>query len=691
MNNLFKRIIISCGAFYILFLVGCDSGSFSSSSFPYTLTIEEGRAAAIDIMKKTGASSLSLAFINEKRLIWSETFGLSDKDSKTALTVDTMYPVCSMSKMVATIAAMKLVDQGQISLNMPVVNYIPSFSMLSPEHKNITIRMLLNHSSGLPGADYRNAVSASPLPFSYSEQILETLSTQRLKHAPGYMNVYCNEGFTLIEQLVLAVTGRSYEQFVQEEIFDPLDMNNSRYPLDYFPDGSFAKIHEGDTPLPQLFVNDFASGGLYSTPTDMAKLAMMLINNGKIGKVKILSEESVNEMSVDQTIANFNPVKSYAWSYGLGWDTVLQPGLGAVGSIGWLKTGDFQRLGTVMAVEPSAKLAVIIMGASGTFSSRSATVIAERILLKALAEKKFIAEMPALLELSSRPEKTPTNEFLDSISGHYASNEAFMRVQRESVSLNVGYYNAATSEWNNAITGLKLRDDNLFTSDNDPYTSFSFKIADGRQYLVIRTICGYGHYQDDLIYAQQITPEGTLPAAWSRRLDKKWLMTNEHPEFSMKWDFPVLQLYSFNNLLLVKTTGLQVVDPFYDDFRAGMMLLIPQQYGKELDDTVVEVYGEEEWIRFGSYLYRPEETIPELISGSQTISIGAQDLSEWRSIDSTKAMRTVTVSPFTGDGQWKIYDKNFVLIETGKGTKGLSLSGGRYYFLFHDTATVTVG
>jgi CubicO group peptidase (beta-lactamase class C family) len=123
--------------------------------------------------------------------------------------------------------------------------------------------------------------------------VLETLKTQRLKHSPGYLSVYCNEGFTMVEQLVLAVTGKSYVQFVQDEIFTPLGMNNSRYPLEYFPDSSFAKRHEGDTPLPQLFLNVFGSGGLYSTPTDMAKTAMMLIGGGRLGNVRILSEASV--------------------------------------------------------------------------------------------------------------------------------------------------------------------------------------------------------------------------------------------------------------------------------------------------------------------------------------------------------------------------------------------------------------
>jgi CubicO group peptidase (beta-lactamase class C family) len=683
-NRLLKKIVSLCTIFCILSLAGCSS---DSSYSPYSATIAEGRAATLKIMRDTGASSISLAFVDGGKLVWAETFGYADKGTKTMPTADTMYSICSVSKMIATIAVMILVDRQWVSLNAPLANYIPSFSMLSPEYTQITVKMLLDHSSGFPGADYRNAATSSPLQFSYSAQVLKTLKTQRLKHLPGYFSVYCNEGFTIVDQLVPAVTGKSYVQFVQDEIFTPLGMNHSRFPLDYFPEGSFAKRHDGDTPLPQLFVNDFGSGGLYSTPTDMAKIAMMLIGGGKLGNVRILSEASVTAMGVDQTLTNFNPVKSYAWSYGLGWDTVVQPGLGAVGVTGWLKTGDFQGLGAVIAAAPAEGIGVFVVGASGSFSSGSATVIAERILLAALAEKGRIAAMPSPLTLTPRPEKAPTDDLLNSVSGYYASSDTFMRVQRQSNSLNIAYYDAGNG-WTNMITGLKLRDDDRFASDADPSQSVSFKTADGRQYLGIRSIGGYGHYQDELIYGQQVAAAGVLPAAWSSRLDKKWLATNEHPDSLMTWGAPLMRLYAVDNLLFAKARGFQVVNPFFSDTRASMMLLIPQKSGKELDDVVIENRAAEEWIRFGSYLYRPQETIQALSNG--TVSIGAEGLAEWRSLDAAGTTKTVTITPIVAGGQWKIYNSKFEQIETGEGAKSVTLSGGTYYLLFHDTATVNL-
>ena len=104
-------------------------------------------------------------------------------------------------------------------------------------------------------------------------------------------------------------------------------------------------------------------------------------------------------------------------------------------------------------------------------------------------------------------------------------------------------------------------------------------------------------------------------------------MANEHPESSDKWASPRVQLASVDNLLFAECRGqLQVVNPFLSDTRAGMMLLIPQSAGTDLDDVVIETRAGEEWIRLGSYLYRPEETVKPLSPG--TVSIGAEGLAE---------------------------------------------------------------
>ena len=201
----------------------------SRSSQPtYDAAIQEGQTAAQELINQ-GASAVAIALVDDKRIIWSQRFGLADRDTGQIPTNTTMFGVGSVSKMFAAIAVMQLVDRGVVDLDTPLVTYLPAFRMASPGYENITVRMLLNHSSGFPGTDYRNADIRSPVP-GYLDQVLQTLSMSRLKDPPGYMSVYCNDGFTITAALVEAMTGKSYVQFVQDEILTPLGMANTRYP-----------------------------------------------------------------------------------------------------------------------------------------------------------------------------------------------------------------------------------------------------------------------------------------------------------------------------------------------------------------------------------------------------------------------------------------------------------------------------
>src|SRR5207248_7052604 len=120
-------------------------------------------------------------------------------------------------------------------------------------------------------------------------QALQTLSMSRLKAPPGYMSVYCNDGFTITEALIEAMSGKSYVQFVQDEILTPLGMANTRYPLSAFPPGSYAKAYVKVAAKPQEFVNPLASGAVYSTADHIARIAMMFLNGGTVGTARIPS------------------------------------------------------------------------------------------------------------------------------------------------------------------------------------------------------------------------------------------------------------------------------------------------------------------------------------------------------------------------------------------------------------------
>jgi CubicO group peptidase (beta-lactamase class C family) len=647
----------------------------------YTATIAESRDAILSALEETGAASMSVALVDGEKVIWSEAFGVADKSTGKAPTTDTLYGIGSVSKMLATISVMKLVEQGLVKLDDPLVKYLPTFSMLSPEYRDITVRMLINHSSGFGGTDYRNAFMSTPFS-GYAEQVQEALKGERLKHEPGYMNVYCNDGFTMVEILVKALTGQSYPEFVRQEILVPLGMNNSRFALkieDLLP-GIFANSYvQGQLMTPE-FVSVYASGGLFSTPSDMSRLAMMLMNGGILGATRILSPASLSEMGTDQTIGTFNPLPSDFLRYGLGWDTVTQPGMKAVGIKGWSKNGGTSAYTAEFHVLPEDRLAVTVL--TDLLGGTKALPIAEQILLRALVERGRLAAMPTPLpQQTTLPEVTPSHTDEEAISGFYAANRKLKRASfaaDHSLSIEV----PSNDGWSPIAKNLKLRTDGWYTSDDNATLSYSPVIGDGRRYLAMRTKYGYGHYSITIMDSEKLYAKPQVTAAWQARTSLTFLPANlsmydrsfmniDNLRFKLK-STPILPGYLF-------TPENDILDASVDDALARMFLQIPQNSGRDLSDVTVIARDGEEWFRQGSTLFRPLTGVPLLADGPSTVTIGDEGFSEWCKLPASGSVF------INGASEWRLYDADFNQTASGTGNGSAVLPGSgtaAYLMLF---------
>jgi CubicO group peptidase (beta-lactamase class C family) len=654
----------ACFILYALVtLAGCSHSS--SSEHAYSATIAEGRTAVQDIMAESGATSVSVALVDGDRLIWSEAFGKADRGADRNVTTNTLYGICSVSKMLATVATMILVDREKISLDEPVTTYIKNFSMpLDQRYRDITVRMLLNHSSGLPGNDMRGTVTTVPFA-GYAAQMMDGLKYQRLKHGPGTISEYNNDGFTMIENLVKAVTGQDYADFVRENILGPLGMDSSRYQTEPLPEGSYARSYAGDTKLTLYSFNVYGSGGLFSTPEDLSRLAIMLINKGVYSYRRILSAKSVAAMAQDQRLGSFNPVPYEENRFGLGWDTVAQPGLAAVDIASWQKTGDMNGYyGANIAVAPEEKLGVVVFGASNSFDSSYAVKISERILLRALVDRGRLAEMPKPLSTTSLPVKAVTQEEKNTFTGFYTSGSGVYRLgfgADDSLSVD-----ELRSAWTPKYQNFKLRSDGWYAADGDPITALRLLTRGGRDYYALRLKRGFGHYSTTMMSGQRLDDKPAISAAWQARLSETWLLVNA--DLILKG--PSFQFSTINGLTgyLMGNNILRDMTPPSDDRLDGMFLTLPDG-GKDLQEPGIETWNGQKWLRLGSYLYRPLSGISLLASGQSTVSIGSDGFAEWRRLPSSG---TLFIS---GATYWFLYDADFKEIASGMGSGSPLFSG----------------
>jgi len=671
-----------------------ETARATKSASRYSATIRDGRTAARTLLSTTDAPSLSLALIADGRVVWRQGFGVADKAAGTRPAPTTMYGIGSVSKMVATVAAMQLVDQGLVSLDEPFATYVPSFRMRCAGYRDITVRMLLDHSSGFPGSVYGSALSRSYWS-GYPQYVMDVLAASRLKHTPGFLSTYCNDGFTMVEELVPAVTGKSFTQYVQDEIFAPLGMSHSAYPLQPFADGSYAKAYDGDTPRPREVLNVLASGGLYSTPTDMGRLATMLANNGVFNGTRILSSASVAEMGVDQTRRSFDPAPSNSTRYGLGWDSVTEPGLKAVRVTGWVKGGDSIDYHAGFTVVPKYDLAAIVT-AVAPVNSTDCETLAQRILLHALVDRGALRRMPAQVKAAAPRVKRAGRAQLAAMKGYWAGSGTAFRITRaqsdpQSLTLSA----LGDGEWVTRLTRLRLRTDGRFHVKGSP-NSLRTVTGAGRRYLVNRKVGGYGHYRDDLLLAQKLTPGEPLSAAWRQRVGMHWLAVNERWDSATYTDsggalLSVGEIPGMDGYITVTTGGYgtQVVRPDAAGEAALMFLQIPGFGSRDLNDAIVEQYGGEDFMRYSSSLYRPLAGVPALAVGANVVTVGPEGYTEWRSL---AAAASVTVDAGIA---WYAYDEDLSILGSGSSFPAAAdLPAGAYLAVIGpagSTSTVTVG
>jgi CubicO group peptidase (beta-lactamase class C family) len=269
---------------------------------------------------------------------YETTIGRMDLARAAPLRRDAVFRIYSMTKPVVAAAAMKLVDQGRLNLDDPVSKYIPAFNnvrvfaggtvdepLLRAPDSVMTVRHLLTHTAGL-GYGLTSApadsifIKARMYDASHTlEQFADSVAKLPLLFSPGSRFGY-SSAIDVVGRVIEVASGQSLDRFIEEELFEPLGMRNtsfrirsrSRIPKLYTrsPEGRLAEVTGGT--LQRMYERDarflWASGGLLSTPDDYLRFAQMLLNGGELGGVRVLSRESVREMTRNQLPAALTPL-----------------------------------------------------------------------------------------------------------------------------------------------------------------------------------------------------------------------------------------------------------------------------------------------------------------------------------------------------------------------------------------------
>ena len=378
-------------------------------------TREESAALAAQYAAQYGgAVSVQYAVWQDGEITISGHAGVYSKSEDRLLLDTDLYGIGSVSKIYVTAAVMQLAEQGKIDLDAPVIRYLPDFKMADERYRDITVRMLLNHSSGLMSASHNMLLFADD-DRSATENLLETLSTQRLAADPGAYSVYCNTGFTLAELVVEAVSGKTFPEYLHESILVPNGLENTFTPQDEFDASRLVKTYLGEDPraLPQDCLGTVGTGGIYASAADLAAFGGLLCSDG------LLTSASLDAMAAPEYSSGIWPDDTDdILSFGLGWDSVSLAPFGYNDIQALAKGGDTQyyHAGLVILPEYDMAAAVLTSGGVSTYNEMAAS----RMLIDALAEQGVAVDETVPSLPAANPSQSMPAGMLD-YSGYYAS------------------------------------------------------------------------------------------------------------------------------------------------------------------------------------------------------------------------------------------------------------------------------
>ncbi|MBX4151631.1 serine hydrolase domain-containing protein [Paenibacillus lautus] len=603
-----------------------------------------------------GTTSVQYALIDNGVITVSGQEGVNDMEGKKPLTKDTMYAIGSTSKMFTAAAVMKLVDEGKINLDTPVVQYIPEFTMKDERYKKITPRMLLNHSSGLQGSSLNNAFLFEDNDPHAHDTLLKQLSTQNLKADPGAFSVYCNDGFTLAEILVEKVSGKDFTAFIHQYFTEPLDLDHTKTSQDNLDlsqmAGLYFPTHQGQ--LPNETVNVIGTGGIYSTAEDLVQFAQIFTGEAE----GILSDKSVKAMEQEEYKKGLWPEDAdNSFDYGLGWDSVRLFPFNQYDMKAVTKGGDTILYHASLVVLPEQNMAAAVLSSGGSSSTNQ--LLANDILLQALKEKGTIKEIKPEKSFG-KPVKADMPSDIAKYAGYYGVTNQQMKVDIKDGELSITVPMVPDYP---AEKYVYTADGTFVSADGSTKVSF-VKEKNDRIYLWVRqyvTIPGLGqmalsHYTAEKMEANPLSKE--TAAAWAKREGETFYPLNE--KFTSLMYFitkPTVEINSKSGL-----EGYMIDKKIIDQDTAVSQHQVPAIGSR--DTAEFRFYKEKgvEYLEGAGSLFVSGKNVKPLYKGKKsTVTLQADGYAKWYTVPKQAEGKTMTVT-LPAQGAFVVYDEKGAVV-----------------------------
>jgi Beta-lactamase class C and other penicillin binding proteins len=341
--------------------------------------------------------SLAVAVVKDGKIVWEEGFGWANREKRVAATPHTMYSLASISKPITATGLMLLVKNGKLDLDRPVNDYLGRAKLRARvgDAADATVRRVANHSSGLP-LHYQFFYSDEPYRRPPMEETISRYGN--LVTIPGEKYQYSNLGYGILDYIISRLSGRSFEEYLRVEVFQPLGMTRTSVGIDPGLEPYAAERYGVDgLPIPFYDFDHPGGSAIYSSAHDLALFALFHLKAHLPEQKAILSDEMIDAMH------EFTVKTGKNSGYGIGFAIEDLPGGGRIVS----HTGGMGGVATTMRLVTSERLGIVVLcNASTSLPHR----IADEILQLMLPRLKLPARgsSPKLESFSPPPELVGT-------------------------------------------------------------------------------------------------------------------------------------------------------------------------------------------------------------------------------------------------------------------------------------------
>lgn len=532
---------------------------------------------------------------------------------------DYILNIGSVSKMYATAAVMQLVEQGKVNLDDPVTEYIPDFKLADERYKDITVRMLMNHTSGLMGTQYGDSFLFGEKSEKYHDTFLKKLEGEKLKADPGAFNCYCNDGFTLLEIIVERVSGKTFTEYMEENICKPLSMENTGSIWNMDMDRQAPIYINGNVKLEPEYCTLVGAGGVVSNAEEVCTFGSAFFTGNDV----LLSEESKKEM------AENNKAGGSAENFGLGWDEVEKEDYKKAGVTVVSKGGDTDYQHASLVVAPDEKVSVAVLSSGGGSGINEKMALA--LMDEALEEQGISVEHPE----KEKPELLrEIPEDILKYEGLYANTSMTFRI-----SFPDKQYMRVVS----VSSDEELEQQFMYTADNtfvkmsgdvasgnaivaQPVEAYSFDEKDGHTIM----IDSYGGYSVYKVSEKNVADE--VQSAWDERSGVTYYFVSGSASDVN---------YSQNNHIKLKTSeeapGFVNGYVMQDENHAGVDFVMPGSISRDMSELRMEEVDGKEFLCLDDLGWKciSEKNIPSFTNDLKSVDLKSGEAS-WFRIDGAK-------------------------------------------------------